>query len=212
MKVKSNTSVEMSTYAKRPVLVNLSRPVALRMLRLLITATMLVSLAGCLMLNDVTPLSIRQDLTPNSRRSVVIYGIGIEEAWGYPQFAVALDEYSVQRQSITGNCWRFNRMQATVPGTLGTVQHFAFDVEPGYYVYSGYNAVGLAGPRGFVVPANRIVYLGDFIYSAERKLDLRRNLGATMGALKKAQPNLKANILLAETMPISTLTLFLCAP
>ena len=63
-----------------------------------------------------------------------------------------------------------------------------------------------------MVPANRSVYLGDFIYSAERKLGLRRNLGATMGALKKAQPNLMANILLAETMPISTLTLFLCAP
>ena len=107
MRVKSNTSVEKSTYAKRPVLVNLSRAVALRMFRLLITATMLVSLAGCLMLNDVTQLHIRQNLIPGSRRSVVIYGIGVEEAWGYPRFVVALDGYSVQRQSITSNCWRF---------------------------------------------------------------------------------------------------------
>ncbi len=163
------------------------------------------------MLNDTNNLSAKEVLTPSRNRAIVIYGIGMEKEWSYPQFNVSIDEYSMERRAITGNCWRFNRLEASVPQASRTIQYFAFDVEPGYYIYSGFNAVSLSGHNTFSVPADQIVYLGDFIYTNDDSVVLRRDIDTGPTALKKAFPSLEEKIVLTETTSASP-TLFLCAP
>jgi hypothetical protein len=124
-------------------------------------------LPGCaLLLNDVNSLSHVE--SPRSYRSVVIYGI--ETRSGVPRFGVSFDEYDIERQRITGNCFRYNRMQARTPVRVGTMNYFVFDVAPGHYVYSaGSNLEELFTPdveksKAFLIPAGKTVYLGDFIW------------------------------------------------
>ena len=141
-------------------------------------------------------------------RAIVLYGIGVEGKSDYPRFGTGLDEYSLDQQSITGNCWRFNRMQESVTAIIGTRQYFLFDVEPGHYVYSGFNGARLRDSGkvpAFEVPAGRIVYLGDFIYSDDGKVDIRRDLN-------RVRSYFKEDVLLAESLLVPPPRLFLCMP
>jgi hypothetical protein len=129
---------------------------------------------GCL-LNNVAELSPQETNAPSRGRAIAVYGVGLEGHWRYPKFAVTLDEYSAERQSITGGCWRYNHMKAVVPSDSKRVEHFAFEVRPGHYIYSGFNIVGLkGGPMAFEVPADRVVYVGDFVYTGDGAVELRR--------------------------------------
>lgn len=163
------------------------------------------------MLNDALRLPAEKVVAPDRDRAIAIYGIDVEGDWRYPQFGVSIDEYSVERRAITGNCSRFNRIEGAVPQNAKAIQYFAFDVEPGYYIYSGFNAVSLQGKNTFSVPAGQVVYLGDFIYTRTGTVTLRRDFGPALPALVKAYPNLKEKIVLAETTS-AVPTMFLCAP
>lgn len=142
-------------------------------------------LSGCLGLNDVKavpmPYKIKGKLmTPSADRAWVIFGL-VAEGPGYgdssPAFSVHADEYSLDRQNITGNCWRYNHMGANIPRIVGTHQYFAFDVKPGYYVPRE-PLSALKKHLVFEVPAGRIVYLGDFVWTGKATLDLRRDPGS----------------------------------
>ncbi len=170
---------------------------------------MVILFSGCLLLNDVNSISTANlpRPTPKVGRAIVLYGIGVEGKWDFPRFAIGLDEYSLDQQSLTGNCWRFNRMQESVTAIVGTRQYFLFDVEPGHYVYSGFNGVRLRDSKkesAFEVPAGRIVYLGDFVYSDDGKVDIRRDLD-------RVQSYFKENVLLADMLLVPPPRPFLCS-
>jgi len=116
--------------------------------QLLAGFTIGIILSGCLLLNDVNPISPispysrawlgRDKAKPPANRAVVVFGVGLEKQYQYAVFPLHIDEYDIERQSITGNCWRYNKMDAVVPAIVGTHQYFAFDVKPGFYVFPGY--------------------------------------------------------------------------
>ena len=180
--------------------------------QLLLSIFLIAGLSGCMLLNSVVQIHETKAAVPDINRSVVVFGIGVEGAWEYPRFAVVLDEYDIERQSITGNCWRYNKMQASVPKDSKTVRLFAFEVEPGYYSFSGFNPVKLVGPGAFSAPAGQIVYLGDFIYTGERTIVLRRSDDAIQRELLKEHPSLADKITLAKAISVAALKMFLCTP
>jgi len=173
---------------------------------------LLTSLSGCMLLNSVVRIPETTLATPDISRSVVIFGVGIEGAWEYPRFAVGLDEYDIERQSITGNCWRYNKMEASVPKDSRAVQRFAFEVEPGFYSFSGSNAATLVGPSAFSVLGGQIVYLGDFIYSREGTVVLRRSDDTMKREVLKAYPSLVDKITFAKVISVAAPKMFLCTP
>lgn len=185
----------------------IARYASSRILQVSAIIVLTVVCSGCLLLNDVSPVSINtfERLTPKSGRALVIYGIGIEGRWSFPDLTVALDEYDARNQSITGNCWRFNRMEASITAIVGTRQYFMFDVQPGHYVYSGFNSAQARKTWAFEVPVGRAVYLGDFVYVEDGTVDLRRYLAS-------ARSYLKEETLLANVSPVPPPKLLLCAP
>lgn len=103
-------------------------------------------------------------------------------------------------------------MEASVPKDSRAVQRFAFEVEPGYYAFSGFNAVKLAGPSAFSAPAGQVVYLGDFIYSGEHTVVLRRSDDTMKREVQKAYPSLVDKITFAKAISAAAPKMFLCTP
>ncbi|MBR7800473.1 hypothetical protein [Undibacterium fentianense] len=176
--------------------------------------SMLASLQGCMLLNNVDTISKEKVIAPSLYRGIAIVGVALEADWPYPQFSISLDEYSVEKQAITGNCWRFNRMTASVPKEVKSVHYFAFEVEPGHYTMSPFNTPfqDAKQVQGFHVPAGQITYIGDFIYTGQKSIELRRNYPVIEVDLKNYFPNMKATVKLAESVLIARPSLFLCAP
>lgn len=145
-------------------------------------------------------------------RSVVVFGVKVEDRWDYPEFAVELAEYSVKDQAITGTCLRFNRLHANVPATPGATRYFAFDVPPGAYAYSPFMTAPLPGPvQAFAAPAGRTVYVGDFIYR-DRQVVLSRNLAAAQDAIRQSLPGLDQQVALAGAEAVRPPRPFMCTP
>jgi hypothetical protein len=115
-----------------------------------------------------------------------------------------MDEYSMEHQNITGNCWRSNYMEGKVPGIVGTRQYFAFDVKPGYYVAREFIDASNKNVT-FEVSAGRVVYLGDFIWTSESKIELKRDPSAVRSYLG-------GDVLLADTRQVPQATGILCGP
>ncbi len=146
-------------------------------------------------------------------RAILIYGLGVQGDWEHPRFGVTLDEYNVQSQNITGDCWRYNRTDASIPSAHGPVKYFAFDVAPGYYVYSAFNGSPLESETpAFFAPVGKITYIGDFIFSQNQNVVVLRNIDTLKKNLGKSLPNIKGEIHLAESMPVQRPRAFLCMP
>lgn len=181
-----------------------------RLVYIPIAATLIALLSGCLGLNDVLRVS-EPGYAPPSDRAIVIVGVGMEGEWKELKFQIALQEYDMRQQSITGNCWRWNRVVAV---TEKEIEYFVFDVAPGFYAGGGGTTVfrGQASPLAFEVPADRVVYLGDFVYARDHKLDLRRDVTAVKEALRKSFSEVVGEPVVAKTISVPTIQGFLCAP
>jgi hypothetical protein len=141
--------------------------------RLLGAAFALALGSGCA-INGTRPLP--EGAAPSAGRAVIVYGVGVDSKWDYEGFTVQLTEYSLPDGNMTGNCFRFNRTEATVAPAPGPVRRFAFEVAPGHYVYSPFNGAPLPGPAiAYSAPANRTVFIGDFIYGKDKQVSLRRD-------------------------------------
>jgi hypothetical protein len=186
-----------------------SRPTKfLRLSRLAVLP--LVLLAGCVM-NFVHPLS--SDSVAKSRQAVLIYGVQVEGKWDSPQFAVQLVEYSLKDQDGAGNCYTFNRATASVPSTPGAVRYFAFEVPVGHYTYGAFNGAPLVGEtRAFSAVEGRLSYIGDFIYTSARQVELRSNSEGYRSSLSEAFPGTSGKFILAEAVSVRPPKAFLCAP
>jgi len=168
------------------------------------------TLAGCTVSSTV-PLAAGGK--PGADRAVIVYGVGVDGPWAYPNFSVQLTEYSVEQQAITGNCFRFNRVDAIVPATAIGIRYFAFDVAPGSYVYSPMNGAQPNGePVAFRAPAERAVYLGDFVYGKDGRVTRGGNLDGEKSAIRQALPAVPDDLTVADTVVVAAPKPFLCAP
>jgi hypothetical protein len=166
--------------------------------------------SGCTM-NSTVPLATGG--APHAGRAVIVYGVGVDGPWAYPNFSVQLTEYSIDKQAITGNCFRFNRVDAIVPATAIGIRYFAFDVAPGSYVYSPMNGAQPKGePVAFRVPAGRAVYLGDFVYGKDGRVTRGGNLDGEKSAIRQALPAVPDDVMIADTVVVAAPKPFLCAP
>lgn len=170
--------------------------------------------AGCT-LNSVRSLPTGSSVNPG--RALVVYGVAVESDWKYAGFTVELDEYSVKAQAATGDCFHFNRMQASVAPTPGATMYFAFDAPAGAYVYNPFNGAALVpaaryDTTAFAAPAGKIVYVGDFVLSRDGMVAVTRDLDAARKALVTTLPDLRGEIWLAETLQVQRPKPFLCTP
>ncbi len=165
--------------------------------------------SGCTV-NNVRPLP--GGAAPSAQRAVLVYGVQLEGSWAYQGFPLQLVEYDLANQNISGNCFRFNRTEASVPPVAGTVRYFAFDVPAGYYVLSPFQTVRLSGDtQAFEVPAGSSVYAGDFILGKDQTLRLQRDTAPTT-SITTALPDLKQPLQLAKTVVVKPPSAFLCTP
>lgn len=59
---------------------------------------------GCL-LNSVHSISRAPWTKPDRAHAIVVIGMGLDETWPYSEFQLTFPEYSVEKQSITGNAF-----------------------------------------------------------------------------------------------------------
>jgi hypothetical protein len=186
------------------------RRVVSQWMALLITCALV---PGCL-LNSVRQITAEPRSTPDSDHAIVVIGIGLDVRWPYTEFQLTLPEYSVKKQGITGNCFHYNRIEATRPSVPAKVAYLAFEVPANAYAYPGLAdtipAPSLVG-SAFIAPARSTVYFGDFVFVENETVEFRRDINAARaGASRLLPPN--AVLKLAESTPAPGARIPLCTP
>jgi hypothetical protein len=175
----------------------------------LCSLALVAALSGCVV-NGVRPYE--NGIAP--QRAVVVLGVTAAGAWGYPRFGVTLDHYDIGRQAITGNCFSFDRLEASVPAVPAPTRYFAFDAPPGHFVFSGFNTSKFAGrDLAFEARPGRAVYIGNFVLGEQSTVTLHRELDdATRQAITGVQPALAPTLQPAPQVVVASAKMFLCAP
>ncbi len=169
---------------------------------------------GCL-LNSVHPITTAPRTKPDSAHAIVVIGVGLEVAWPFTEFPLVLDEYSAEKQGITGTCFHYNRIEITRPSNPAKIAYFAYEVPANIYVYSGRNANATLAPssmgRAFIAPPGTMVYFGDYVFVGNGTVEFRRNIEA---ARSGAQSVLPRNTILesAEPTTVAHAPALLCTP
>jgi hypothetical protein len=183
-------------------------------LRLIAFVVVCVTVPGCLR-NSVQPVTKTQRAHPDSAHSIVVVGVGLDAAWPFASFSLALDEYSFEKHDITGNCFRYNHIEATRATNPAKVTYFAYKVPAGTYVYSPFNANAILAPSapatGFIAPPGRAVYFGDYVFVGNQTVELRRDIDAARFGVRSLIPG---DLLLdqAEPAAIAHVHPFMCTP
>jgi hypothetical protein len=184
---------------------------SLKLFSLLISG---LSIAGCL-LNSVSSIKHPMSRGPDPGHAFVVVGVGLDVPWPYATFQLALDEYSLEKQDFTGNCFHYNHIELTRPSTAASVSYFVFEVPASAYVYSWTNANARLPPApnasGFIAPAGKTVYFGDYVLVGTHSVELRRNLEAARDAGKRLLPR-GAVMEPAEAITPPRGHAFLCTP
>src|SRR5579859_3203350 len=161
-------------------------------LRVIAVVIVYVTVPGCLQ-NSVHPITATRPPHPDSAHSIVVVGVGLDEAWPFAAFSLALDEYSFEKRDITGNCFRYNHIQATRASTPAKVTYFTYKVPAGAYVYSPFNGNARLAPSapgtGFIAPPGRTVYFGDYVFVGNQTVELRRDLDAARLGVRSLLPD-----------------------
>lgn len=89
---------------------------------------------GCL-LNSVHSISRAPRTKPDKAHAIVVIGMGLDVTWPYSESNLTFPDYSVEKQSITGNCFHYNRIEAARPSIPAKVTYLAFEVPANAYVY-----------------------------------------------------------------------------
>jgi hypothetical protein len=183
-------------------------------LRLIAVVVICATVPGCLQ-NSVQRITESRRAHPDSAHSIVVVGVGLEAAWPFAAFSLALDEYSFEKQDIAGNCFRYNHIQATRASNPAKVTYFAYEVPAGTYVYSPFNANAILAPAtpatGFIAPPGRVVYFGDYVFVGNRTVELRRDIDAARLGVRSLIPG-DLPLDRAETAPVGHVYPFMCTP
>jgi hypothetical protein len=173
-----------------------------------------VVIPGCL-LNSVHQLKSAPRTKPDAAHAIVVIGVSVAVAWPYPEFPLSLDEYSIEKRDITGNCFHYNRIDAVGPSSPTKVTYFAYEVPAGTYVYSRRNANATLDPpvmgSAFVAPGGSTVYFGDYVFVGNQTVRFRRDIETARSGIRALLPG---NAVLEPAEPIATALThpFLCTP
>jgi hypothetical protein len=148
--------------------------------------------------------------TPGTDAAIAIYGLRIEG--NQTIFPMSLDAYNMQTGAANGDCFRWDRLQATTQQRTGNTQYFAFKVKPGYYVYGLTGRPLRGGFPAFELKAQQTLFIGDFVLAANDEVELIRDLSKSKSNLLSALPKLEKNIALAPYQVVDGTRLFLCMP
>lgn len=171
---------------------------------------------GCL-LNSVHSISRAPRTKPDRAHAIVVIGIGLDETWPHSEFQLTFPEYSIEKRGITGNCFNYNRIEATVPSNPAKIRYFAFEVPANAYAYL--STLGLVdanrapSPVGhaFIAPPGATVYFGDYIFVGNKTVEFQRDINAARAATKELLPR-DAVLGLAESTSAPGARMFICTP
>jgi hypothetical protein len=168
---------------------------------------------GCL-LNSVQSIKRASQTKPDAAHAIVVIGIGVDVAWPYSEFQLTWAEYSVQKQSISGNCFHYNRIVATRPSSPAKVTYLAFEVPTNVYVYLDNPNLPL-GPspigHAFKAPPGATVYFGDYVLTGNKTVEFRRDINAARAGIRDLLPRVAA-LELAESTAAPGAHMFICTP
>ena len=171
---------------------------------------------GCLR-NSVHLISRAPRTKPDGAHAIVVIGMGLDAPLPYPEFQLTFPEYSRAKQSITGNCFHYTRIEAARPSIPANLSYLAFEVPANAYVYvSPLNLVDshlAPSPTGhaFIAPPGATVYFGDYVFIGNKAVEFRRDINAARaGASKLLPPN--ALLELAESTAAPGARIPLCTP
>jgi hypothetical protein len=169
---------------------------------------------GCL-LNSVRPITTAARAKPDSAHAIVVIGVGLDVAWPFAGLSLVLDEYSAEKQGITGTCFHYNRIETTLPSSPAKIAYLAYEVPANVYVYSGRNASATLAPssmgRAFIAPAGATVYFGDYVFVGNETVEFRRNIEAARSGVQSILPR-HAVLELAEPTTVAHAPSLLCTP
>ena len=171
--------------------------------------TLTAALSGCV-INGARPYGGEA----SAARAVVVYGVTVAGPWDYPRFGITLDRYDIDQQAITGGCFLYDRLEASVPAAPAPTRYFAFDAPPGHYIYSAFSTTRFAGrDQAFEARPGRAVYIGNFVLGEQRTVTLRRELDdATRQAIAASLPALASPFQPAPQVVAKPGRPFLCTP
>jgi hypothetical protein len=162
-----------------------------RFLPISILLIVCATISGCL-LNVVHPIKHAIPERSDSNHAIVVLGVGLDVPWPHTEFPLIFDEYSLKKQNITGNCFLYTRIEVRRPSALAPVSYFAFEVPASAYVYSQRNANAQLPPApnatGFIAPAGKAVYIGDYVFVGNESVELRHNVEAARDATRRLLP------------------------
>jgi hypothetical protein len=168
---------------------------------------------GCL-LNSVHSITRAPRTKPDAAHAIVVIGMGLDVTWPYTEFQLTLFEYSVEKQSITGNCFHYNRIEATRPSIPAKVTYLAFEVPANAYVYLDLVDTPLApSPIGhaFIAPPGATVYFGDYVFVGNKTVEFRRDINAARAGARELLPR-DAVLELAQPTTAPGAHMPLCTP
>jgi hypothetical protein len=168
---------------------------------------------GCL-LNSVRQITRAPHTKPDAAHAIVVIGIGLDATWPYTGFQLTLAEYSLEKQEITGNCFHYNRIDASRPSTPAKVMYFAFEVPANAYAYLDNSNLTVApsqSRQAFIAPPGATVYFGDYILVGNQTLEFREDIAAARAGTQALLPR---NTILEPAVQASIAHAhpFLCTP
>jgi hypothetical protein len=144
----------------------------------------------------------------------VVIGMGLDVTWPYTEFQLTFPEYSVEKQSIAGNCFHYNRIEAIRPSAPSNITYLAFEVPANVYVYLSNTSASFApSPVGhaFIAPPGGTVYFGDYVLAGDKTVEFRRDINSARAGAKDLLPRAAA-LELAEPASAPNVHMFLCTP
>jgi hypothetical protein len=170
-------------------------------------------ISGCLM-NSVHSITRAPRTKPDAAHAIVVIGMGLDVTSPYTEFQLTFPEYSVEKRNITGNCFHYNRIEATRPSNPAKVTYLAFEVPANVYVYFDNANPPLApSPIGhaFMAPPGGTVYFGDYVLVGNKTVEFRQDINAARAGARELLP--RATVLeLAESTSAPGAHMFLCTP
>jgi hypothetical protein len=170
-------------------------------------------ISGCIM-NSLHSVSRAPRTKPDAAHAIVVIGLGLDVRWPYTEFQLTFPEYSVDKQRITGNCFHYNRIEATRPSIPSKVTYLAFEVPANVYVYfDNPNAPLAPSPVGhaFIAPPGGTVYFGDYVLVSNKTVEFRQDINAARAGASELLPR-AAVLELAESTSAPGAHMFLCTP
>jgi len=173
-------------------------------------------ISGCL-LNSVHSISRAPRTKPDRAHAIVVIGIGSDVTWPYSEINLTFPEYSVEKQSITGNCFHYNRIEATRPSIPARITYLAFEVPANTYVYLNHldivdtHQAPSATGHAFIASPGATVYFGDYVFVGNKTVEFRRDINTARAAAMGLLPH-EAVLELAEPTSAPGARMFICTP